>query len=77
MLDRNSAHPSGYPWRDPQYTEPRGSQPPGDVEYTREMCPQSLDLLGRALRFGFNLRMNETHARLMAKAIVKVDTALN
>jgi 8-amino-3,8-dideoxy-alpha-D-manno-octulosonate transaminase len=77
VLDKNSPHPSGYPWRDPEYTRARGDQPPGVVEYAREMCPQSLDLLNRALRFGFNMRMSEAHARLMAQAIVKVDAALN
>jgi dTDP-4-amino-4,6-dideoxygalactose transaminase len=76
VLNKNSPHPSGYPWNDPQYTEPRGDQPAGDVAYAREMCPQSLDLLNRALRFGFNMRMNESHARLMAQAITKVDAAL-
>ncbi len=76
ILDQNSPHPSGYPWRDPQYTEPRGDQPPGDVAYFREMCPRSLDLLNRSLRFNFHLPMNEGHARLMARAICKVDAAL-
>ncbi len=77
ILDKNSQHPSGYPWNDPQYTQPRGDQPAGHIAYSREMCPQSLDLLNRALRFGFNLRMTEDHARLMAKAINKVDAALS
>src|SRR5712692_7233885 len=77
ILDKNSHHPSGYPWRDPAYTQPRGSQPPGTVTYDREMCPQSLDLLSRALRFGFNLQKTEEHARLMGRAINKVDAALS
>lgn len=77
ILDRNSPHPSGYPWQDPQYAQVRGDQEPGHVTYSREMCPQSLDLLHRALRFTFNLDMREEHARLMARAIVKVDTALS
>jgi dTDP-4-amino-4,6-dideoxygalactose transaminase len=76
ILDQRSPHPSGYPWRDPAYTQPRGDQPAGAVSYDREMCPRSLDLLGRALRFGFNLGMTEEHARLMGRAINKVDAAL-
>lgn len=76
VLDKNSAHPSGYPWHDPQYTQPRGDEPPGSVEYAREMCPQSLDILHRALRFGFGMGMSTADARLMAQAIAKVDTAL-
>jgi hypothetical protein len=40
------------------------------------MCPRTLNLLNRALRFGFNLSMTAEHARLMARAIRKVDRAL-
>ncbi len=68
ILLKHSPHPSGYPWKDPQYK--------GNVEYSREMCPQTLSLLGRALRFGFNVNMQEEHARLMAVAINKVDAVL-
>jgi len=35
-----------------------------------------LDILGRTLRFDFNMNMTEDHARLMAKALNKVDSAL-
>jgi len=68
ILDKNSPHPSGYPWKDPAYK--------GNVEYSRDMCPQTLSILSRALRFGFNVNMQEEHAKLMAKAINKVDAAL-
>ena len=61
-------HPSGYPWKDPAYK--------GNVEYSRDMCPQTLSILGRALRFGFNVNMQEDHARFMAAAINKVDAVL-
>jgi dTDP-4-amino-4,6-dideoxygalactose transaminase len=76
ILDENSPHPSGYPWQDPQYTQPRGNQPAGSVHYSRDMCPQSLDMLNRALRFGFGRQMTEAHARQKANAINKVDAAL-
>jgi len=68
ILDKNSPHPSGYPWNDPAYK--------GNVEYSRDMCPQTLSILSRALRFGFNVNMREEHARRMARAINKVDAAL-
>lgn len=68
ILDKNSHHPSGYPWKDPAYK--------GNIEYSRDMCPRTLSILGRALRFGFNVNMQEEHAKLMAKAINKVDAAL-
>ena len=68
ILDKHSPNPAGYPWSDPQYK--------GNVEYSRDMCPETLSILGRALRFGFNVNMQEDHARLMAAAINKVDDAL-
>lgn len=68
ILDKNSPHSSGYPWQDPAYK--------GNVEYSRDMCPRTLSILGRALRFGFNVKMREEHAHLMAAAINKVDAVL-
>jgi dTDP-4-amino-4,6-dideoxygalactose transaminase len=68
ILDKNSHHPTGYPWKDPAYK--------GNVEYSRDMCPNTLSILSRSLRFGFNVNMKEEHAKLMAKAINKVDSVL-
>ena len=69
VLLKGSPHTTGYPWADPHYK--------GKAEYSKEMCPQSVDLLNRALRFGFNMQMNAQHARLMARAITKVDRLLS
>ena len=68
ILEKRSPHETGYPWKDPAYH--------GNVEYSKDMCPQTLDILGRALRFDFNMNMTEEHARLMARALNKVDAAL-
>jgi len=68
ILEKRSPHPSGYPWKDPNYH--------GNVEYSKDMLPQTLDILGRSLRFDFNMNMNEEHARQMARALNKVDAAL-
>ncbi len=68
ILAKRSPHPSGYPWNDPSYK--------GNVEYSKEMCPQTLSILGRSVRFDFNMNMTEEHARLMALALNKVDAAL-
>jgi hypothetical protein len=68
ILEKRSPHPSGYPWKDPSYH--------GNVEYSKDMLPQTLDILGRSLRFDFNMNMNEEHARQMARALNKVDAAL-
>jgi 8-amino-3,8-dideoxy-alpha-D-manno-octulosonate transaminase len=68
ILEKRSHHPSGYPWNDPNYK--------GSVEYSKDMCPQTLDILGRSLRFDFNMNMTVEHARLMGRALNKVDAAL-
>jgi dTDP-4-amino-4,6-dideoxygalactose transaminase len=68
ILEKRSPHPSGYPWKDPSYH--------GNVEYSKDMLPQTLDILGRSLRFDFNMNMNQEHARQMARALNKVDAAL-
>ena len=68
ILEKRSPHPTGYPWKDPAYK--------GNVEYSKDMCPRTLDILGRTLRFDFNMNMTEDHARLIAKALNKVDSAL-
>lgn len=68
ILHRRSHHPEANVW-----THAAARR---DVRYDPEMCPRTLDILGRALRFGFHLGMNEEHARAMARAINKVDAAL-
>ncbi len=68
ILDKRSHHAQAAPWSHPAYS--------GCVEYARDMCPATLDILGRALRFGLNMRMTPEHAKLMAQAINKVDRAL-
>ena len=40
------------------------------------MCPRTLDILGRSVRFDFNMNMTPEHAKLMAKAVNQVDRAL-
>jgi 8-amino-3,8-dideoxy-alpha-D-manno-octulosonate transaminase len=68
ILEKNAHHPLAGPWGHPAYQ--------GTAAYSPDMCPQTLDILGRALRFGFNMRMTPAHAELMARAINKVDAAL-
>ena len=68
ILDKRSPHPTGYPWKDPAYL--------GKVEYSKDMCPQTLDILGRTLRFDFNMNMDLEHTRSIARAVNKVDSVL-
>jgi dTDP-4-amino-4,6-dideoxygalactose transaminase len=48
----------------------------GDVEYSPDMCPRSLDLLGRAVSLGITQRMEPEHADAIALGIQKVARAL-
>ncbi len=68
ILDKNPPSAVGGPWQHPAYK--------GSVAYSRDMCPRTLDILDRALRFGFNMAMTADHACQMAAAINKVDAAL-
>jgi dTDP-4-amino-4,6-dideoxygalactose transaminase len=68
IMEKRSSNAAGYPWKDPSYK--------GNVEYSRDMCPQTLSVLGRTLRFDFNMNMTTEHTRLMAEALNKVDAAL-
>ncbi len=68
ILQKRSHHPSGYPWRDSAYK--------GNVVYSKDMCPQTLDILGRSVRFDFNMNMSVEHAKLMGTAVNKVDRAV-
>ena len=47
-MPRSDEHPAASPWTDSAYT--------GTVEYSREMCPRTMGILNRALRFGFNMQ---------------------
>lgn len=68
ILDKNAPHPQASVWNHPAYS--------GDPAYSRDMCPRTMNILNRALRFGFNMKMQEHHAQAMAQAINKVDAAL-
>lgn len=68
ILQRQAHHPQAAPWLHSAYA--------GSVDYSPDMCPRTLDLLSRALRFSFTITMEDRHARLMAEAINKVDAAL-
>ena len=68
VLNKVGPTKAGYPWRDPAYK--------GSVEYSRDMCPNTLSLLRRALRLTFNINMSEVNMEEIAEAINKVDGKL-
>ena len=68
ILEKSGATSAGYPWKDPAYK--------GNVEYSVDMCPQSLDILGRTVRVLFNINMTQTNIDEFAAAINKIDSEL-
>ena len=65
IINKVSATPAGYPWKDPAYK--------GNVQYSVDMCPNTLDILQRCLRITLNINMTETNVSEFADAINKVD----
>ena len=65
IINKNSPTPAGYPWKDPSYL--------GNVEYSKDMCPNTLNLLERSMRFSLNINMNEQNMLEVADAINKAD----
>lgn len=64
VLSKRGATGAGCPWTCGAYH--------GNVEYSPDMCPRSLDYLGRAILIGFSQRMTDEHADLIAAGIRKV-----
>jgi len=68
ILEKRSASPAGYPWKDPLYR--------GDVQYSADMCQKSLDILSRCLRFTTNVNMREANMEEVAQVINYADKNL-
>lgn len=64
VMDKHSHDASGWPWTSPLYK--------GSVEYSRDMCPRTLDILGRAVSIGITQRYTESDADDVARAVRKV-----
>lgn len=68
ILAKRAHHPGASPWTHPAYR--------GSIEYSPDMCPRTMDLLNRTLRFGLNVNMTPEHGRQIGEAITKVDRML-
>jgi len=68
VMDKVSPTAAGYPWKDPAYK--------GNVEYSRDMCPNTLNILGRTVRILLNINMTDVNIDEFAAAINKIDSAL-
>jgi len=68
VLAKRGATPVNCPWSCGAYK--------GKVEYSEDMCPQSLGYLGRAVLVGLSQQMTPTHADLVVAGIRKVAEGL-
>ena len=68
IMNMNAPTAAKYPWRDPAYK--------GKVEYSRDMCPKTLDILNRCLRLGLNPGLTFEHMDMIAEAINNADARL-
>jgi 8-amino-3,8-dideoxy-alpha-D-manno-octulosonate transaminase len=68
VLNKTSINRTGCPWHCGHYK--------GSVEYSPDMCPRTLDILGRTVAVAINQRMTPIHAEQIAAAIRKVAGAL-
>ena len=65
ILEKRSFSAAGYPWKDPSYK--------GNATYTKDMCPNTLDVLTRSLRISINTKMSDTNMEEIAAAINYAD----
>ena len=68
VIQKYAADAHGRPWTSPLHDASR--------RYAPDMCPRTLDILGRTVMLSFSQTMDEAHADLMAKAIRKVCNSL-
>ena len=68
ILNKQGTTSLGYPWSDPSYK--------GNVEYSKDMCPKTLDILSRSLRISIHLNLTEQNMIEFAEAINYVDARL-
>lgn len=68
VMGKYSADASGWPWTSPKHDPTR--------VYSPDMCPRTLDLLGRVVVFTLSHRFEDQHIDWMIRAVHKVARAL-
>jgi len=68
ILNKQGTTTLGYPWTDPNYK--------GNVKYSKDMCPKTLDLLSRSLRIPIHLNLTQQNMIEFADAVNYVDERL-
>lgn len=60
ILNKNTYHPNGLPYSHPTY---------GEIEYSDDMCPNTLDYLGRAICIGIHPEMSDESIEKVSQSI--------
>ncbi len=68
VMDKLSHDRHGWPWTSPRHDQSR--------TYRRDMCPRTLDILGRAVVMPISQRCEERHAEWVVEAVRKVAGAV-
>lgn len=68
VMEKRTQDLHGYPWNDPNR--------PCHTEYSKDMCPRTLDYLGRTVAMPLTQTMTDAHVASCAKAIRKVSANL-
>lgn len=68
VMNKTSADAHGWPWTSPRHDPNR--------VYSPDMCPQTLDVLGRAVMLGITQRFEDRHVAQAIAAVQKVARAL-
>jgi 8-amino-3,8-dideoxy-alpha-D-manno-octulosonate transaminase len=66
VMEKRTSDHTGWPW----------TAAHREIEYSKDMLPKTLELLGRSITIGINQHWSEGQAELVAEAIRKVDHAL-
>ncbi|MBN1351032.1 DegT/DnrJ/EryC1/StrS family aminotransferase [candidate division KSB1 bacterium] len=69
VLNKHTADRNGCPWTCPFYK--------GNVQYSRNMCPDTLDYLSRTVVIPLGQKLGEKHINWIIQGITKVANALN
>ena len=69
VLEKRGWSEKWTPWTNPPYE--------GNVEYSKDMCPNTLAYLGRAIHIGLSQKLTDKDADDIAKAMKKVAEGLN
>ena len=68
ILNKRGTNSLNYPWGDPNYK--------GSAEYSKDMCPKTLDILARTLRMSIHLNMTEANILEIAELINETDKVI-